>query len=145
MVGSSYRLFGLILREIIGSLNQPLLMLRAVALALRTRQRRLRRLRAIFLYGADTPPWPRRGAAACTDESRFIWIALPWRRDSETGPQNQSIARNQRQVEDPSGYFAPNHRSCPKPSGQPSTLDTSPRHSVDAVARRSPNLCMHPS
>jgi hypothetical protein len=46
---------------IIGGFNEPLLMLRAIALALRARLRPLRRLRDIFLLGASTPPYPRRG------------------------------------------------------------------------------------
>src|SRR5947209_2618763 len=39
----------LVQQPIIGGLNQP------------PRLRPLRRLRRIFLMGADTPPWPRRG------------------------------------------------------------------------------------
>jgi hypothetical protein len=45
----------------IGGFNEPLFMLRAIALALRARLRQLRRLRGFSLFGAATPPYPRRG------------------------------------------------------------------------------------
>ena len=54
---------------IIGGFNEPLFMLRAIALALRARLRPLRRLRDIFLLGASTPPYPRRGVLLALDRS----------------------------------------------------------------------------
>jgi hypothetical protein len=48
----------------IGGFNEPLFMLRSIALALRARLRPTWRLRDIFFLGAATPPYPRRGV--CT-------------------------------------------------------------------------------
>ena len=50
--------------QMIGGFNEPLFMLRAIALALRARLRPTWKLRDIFLLGAATPPYPRRGEFA---------------------------------------------------------------------------------
>jgi hypothetical protein len=54
---------------IIGGFIEPLLMLRAVALALRARLRLPRRLRDILLLGAATPPFSKEGSSLALNRS----------------------------------------------------------------------------